>query len=142
MATIGDARSAVVDAIRAADLSEANLSGYPLPEGSTIELPRISVEINTIRYYQTIGRCSKAEMEGVIRIEVGTATAEDASNGLDEYLDPYSEKSIVSALMAAAAPGGTLAAAVDSFITTDANYVAINAAEVPFRMTTTRPAAT
>ena len=139
MSTLTEARSALVAAIRSASIREANLSSFPYAENSSVTFPRISIEINEIRYYQTIGVCKRAEVSGVIRLEVAAQTAEDLSNLLDEYLDPYDDTSVVAVLMAAATPGGSLMTAMDTFIATSANYVALDVAEIPFEFHVSSP---
>lgn len=139
MSTLTDARAAIVAAIRSANIREANVAAFPYAENSSVTFPRISVEVNEIRYYQTIGVCKRAEVDGVIRLEVAAQTAEDLSNLLDEYLDPYDDKSVIAVLMEAAAPGGSLMTAMDTFITTSANYVALDTAEVPFQFHVSSP---
>lgn len=139
MSTLSDARAAIVAALEAADIPEANVYGFALPEGSTFARPRISLITLNIRYYRTIGVCKRAEVDGVIRVEVPGGTSEDLSTNLDEYLDPYTEESVIGVLMTAAEPGGSLMDAMDAFITTEANYVSNDTGEIPFQFHVSSP---
>ena len=139
MSTLTEARAAIVAALESGDIPEANVYGFALPEGSTFARPRISLVTQNIRYYQTTGVCKRAEVSGVIVVEVPGGTSEDLSTNLDEYLDPYDDKSVIAVLMAAAAPGGSLMDAMDAFITTEANYVSNDTGEIPFQFHVSSP---
>lgn len=140
MSTLTDARKAIAEALRAGLPRQANVAHYELGEQSP-KPPQVSVEIPTIGYYRTTGgTCSKAEIEGRIVVQIAAGTAEDVSNMLDEYLDPYSATSVVSVLMAEAVKVPPFGGAVESFVVTESTRTDSGVAEIPFRFTTTRPA--
>ena len=140
MSTLTEARKAIAEQIRTTVPREANVLHYDAADEAAVNYPRIYVEIPTIDYDRTIGVCSKAEIEGRVIVEVDAANAESASDVLDEYLDPYSSLSVISALRAGALMIPSFGGAMESFVVRQSIRTGTGLAEIPFVMTTTRPA--
>lgn len=139
MSTLSGARAAIAAVLRTSELREANVFGFALPDSTTVARPRISLVTQNIRYYRTVGTCKRAEVTGVVLVEVPGGTSEDLSTNLDEYLDPYTATSVVGVLMSAAEPGGSLMDAMDAFLTSEANYLSNDTAEIPFEFHVSSP---
>ena len=75
MSTLTDARAAIVAAIRSANIREANVAAFAYSENSSVTFPRISVEVNEMRYYRTMCVCKRAGVDVVIRLEVAAEAA-------------------------------------------------------------------
>jgi hypothetical protein len=118
-----------------------NVKHYDLGDSDQIQFPRISIEVRNIRYYQTIGTCSRADIEGAIVIEVSAGTPQDVSDMLDEFTDPYSEQSAVALVMQGAAEIPPFGGACQSFVALECQRdPGTGVAEIPFTASLTRPA--
>lgn len=140
MSTLTDARKATADRIRRGIPREADVKHYDVAAEVEPGSPRVYVEVPNIGYHRSLSPCSRAEIEGRIVIEVDAGTDEDASNIIDEYLDPFSDQSVISVLLAASNEIPPFGGAWDSFVVTDSVRTGPGAAEIPFRASLTRPA--
>lgn len=111
---------------------EANVKWYPLPEGSPVAFPRISIEPDGeyIDYQQTLGTFGRT-VRYVIRLELDALEDETLAIMMDDYLDPVGPSSIPTAINADKTLGGTV---VDASPRT-ARYISAVMAEIPLEVT-------